>query len=251
MITKESSMEERLQKIISKCGIASRRKAEEMILEGLVTVNGRTAEIGMKADLDRDHIKVKGKLISNIEYKAYMLFNKPVQCITAMSDDEGRPTVNDFLKRVKVRVFPVGRLDYNSEGLLILTNDGELANAILQPKSKIPKTYRVKIDGYLEEKDIAKLEKGIRLEDGMTAPAKVRTVKNLKANSWVDITIHEGKKRQVRRMFDRVNHSVIKLIRTRINGLRLGNLEPGRFRYLTPDEVEKLKKETMNIKGRT
>jgi 23S rRNA pseudouridine2605 synthase len=138
----------------------------------------------------------------------------------------------------------VGRLDYNSEGLLILTNDGELANAILQPKSKIPKTYRVKIDGFLEEKDISKLQKGIRLKDGMTAPAKVRTVKNLKANSWVDITIHEGKKRQVRRMFDRVNHSVIKLIRTRINGLSLGKLEPGRFRYLTPDEVDKLRKET-------
>lgn len=239
-------MEERLQKIISKCGIASRRKAEEMILEGLVTVNGKPAEIGMKADIENDHIKVRGKLISSVKTKVYMAFNKPVQCITALRDDEGRTTVSDFLKRVKARVFPVGRLDYNSEGLLILTNDGELANAILQPKSKIPKTYRVKIDGSLDKKDISKLEKGIRLEDGMTAPAKVRTVKQLKANSWIDITIYEGKKRQVRRMFDRVNHSVIKLIRTRINGLSLGNLEPGRFRYLTPDEVEKLKKETKN-----
>ncbi|MEN8263345.1 MAG: pseudouridine synthase [Nitrospirota bacterium] len=239
-------MEERLQKIISKCGIASRRKAEEMILEGLVTVNGKPAEIGMKADIERDHIKVSGKLISSVKTKVYMAFNKPVQCITALRDDEGRTTVSDFLKRVKARVFPVGRLDYNSEGLLILTNDGELANAILQPKSKIPKTYRVKIDGSLDNKDISKLENGIRLEDGMTAPAKVRMVKQLKANSWIDITIYEGKKRQVRRMFDRVNHSVIKLIRLRINGLSLGNLKPGEFRYLKPDEVEKLKKETNN-----
>ncbi len=239
-------MEERLQKIISKCGIASRRKAEEMILEGLVTVNGKPASIGMKADIENDHIKVSGKLISSVKTKVYMAFNKPVQCITALRDDEGRATVSDFLKRVKARVFPVGRLDYNSEGLLILTNDGELANAILQPKSKIPKTYRVKIDGSLDNKDISKLENGIRLEDGMTAPAKVRVVKQLKANSWIDITIYEGKKRQVRRMLDRVNHSVIKLIRLRINGLGLGNLKPGEFRYLKPDEVEKLRKETNN-----
>jgi 23S rRNA pseudouridine2605 synthase len=237
-------MEERLQKIISKCGIASRRKAEEMILEGLVTVNGKPASIGMKADIENDHIKVSGKLISSVKTKVYMAFNKPVQCITALRDAEGRTTVSDFLKRVKARVFPVGRLDYNSEGLLILTNDGELANAILQPKSKIPKTYRVKIDGSLDNKDISKLESGIRLQDGMTSPAKVRVVKQLKANSWIDITIYEGKKRQVRRMLDRVNHSVIKLIRLRINGLSLGNLKPGEFRYLKPDEVEKLKKET-------
>ncbi len=237
-------MEERLQKIISQCGIASRRKAEEMILEGLVTVNGKPAAIGMKADIENDHIKVSGKLISSVKTKVYMAFNKPIQCITALRDDEGRITVGDFLKRVKIRVFPVGRLDYNSEGLIILTNDGEFANAILQPKSKIPKTYRVKIDGLLDKNDISKLEKGIRLEDGMTAPAKVRTVQQLKANSWIDITIYEGKKRQVRRMLERVGHSVIKLVRIRINGLLLGNLKPGEFRYLKPDEVEKLKKET-------
>ena len=251
MITGRDNMEERLQKIISKCGITSRRKAEEMILEGLVTVNGRPAVIGMKADIEKDHIKVKGKLLNSVGSKVYMIFNKPVQCITALYDNEGRPTVKDFLKRVKARVFPVGRLDYNSEGLLILTNDGDLANSILQPTSKIPKTYRVKIDGFLEEKAMQQLEKGIRLEDGMTAPAKVRTIKRLKANSWIDITIYEGKKRQVRRMLDRVGHPVSKLVRIRINGFSLGNLKPGEYRYLTSDEVEKLKKETMNIKGRT
>jgi 23S rRNA pseudouridine2605 synthase len=237
-------MEERLQKIISKCGIASRRQAEEMILEGLVTVNGRPATLGMKADLERDHIKVRGKLIGGIESKVYLLFHKPVKCLTAMYDEEGRPTVRDFLKRVKAKVFPVGRLDYNSQGLLLLTNDGDLANAIMHPKKKIPKTYRVKIDGTLDDKDIIRLERGIKLEDGVTAPAKVRAIKKMKANSWIEITIHEGRKRQIRRMLERVKHPVIKLIRSRINGLELGNLKPGDFRYLAPEEVERLKKET-------
>ncbi|GBD97019.1 MAG TPA: rRNA pseudouridine synthase [Nitrospirae bacterium] len=237
-------MEERLQKIIARCGIASRRKAEEMILEGLVRVNGKPATIGMKADLERDHIKVKGKLISRAESKVYMAFNKPVNCLTASHDAEGRPTVKDFLKRVKARVFPVGRLDFNSEGLLILTNDGDLANAILHPKKKIPKTYRVKIDGFLEDKDVLRLEKGIKLEDGVTAPAKVRKIKRAKANSWIEITIYEGRKRQIRRMLERVNHPVIKLVRTGINGLELGSLKPGEYRYLTPGEIERLKIET-------
>jgi 23S rRNA pseudouridine2605 synthase len=237
-------MEERIQKIIAKCGIASRRKAEELIVEGLVTVNGRPAVLGMKADFEKDHIKVRGKLIGRPETKTYLMFNKPVQCITAMYDAEGRPTVKDFLKRVKVQVFPVGRLDYNSEGLLILTNDGELANAVLHPRNKIPKTYHAKVEGFLEPADKSKLEKGIRLDDGMTAPAKLRVVKKLKANSWIDITIHEGRKRQVRRMFARIGHSVIKLQRTRINGLKLGALKPGEYRYMKPEEVEKLKNET-------
>ena len=236
-------MEERIQKIIAKCGIASRRKAEEMILEGLVRVNGVPATLGMKADLERDHIKVKGKLIGAVQTRVYLVFSKPVQCLTATHDEEGRPTVMDFLKRIKLQVFPVGRLDFNSEGLLILTNDGELANAVLHPKNKIPKTYRVKVDGFPDNQDIVKLERGIMLDDGITAPAKVRLVKKLKANSWMDITIYEGRKRQVRRMFERIGHSVSKLVRTRINGLSLGDLKPGEYRYLTPDEIAKLRKE--------
>ena len=238
-------MEERIQKILSKCGVASRRKAEEMIMEGLVTVNGAPATIGMKVDLEKDHIKVRGKLINRIESAVYLLFHKPAKCLTAMDDPEGRPTVKDFLKRVKAMVFPVGRLDYNSEGLLILTNDGELSNQILHPRHKVPKTYLVKIDGVLAAEDIRKLESGIRLEDGLTAPAKVRRVKKTKSNSWVEIIIREGRKRQIRRMLQRVGHPVIKLIRTRINGLDLGDLKPGEYRYMTPAEVNKLKKEVM------
>ncbi len=240
-------MEERIQKIIAKCGIASRRKAEEMILEGLVRVNGVPAVLGMKADLERDHIKVRGKLIGSPETKVYLAFNKPVQCLTSMSDAEGRPTVKDYLKRIRLQVFPVGRLDFNSEGLLILTNDGALANAVLHPKNKIPKIYRVKVDGFPDEQDIMKLEKGIMLDDGITAPAKVRLFKKLKANSWMDITIYEGRKRQVRRMFERIGHSVSKLVRLRINGLSLGDLKPGEYRYLTPEEVAKLRKEVFSF----
>jgi 23S rRNA pseudouridine2605 synthase len=236
-------MEERLQKILAKCGIASRRQAEEMIFEGLVTVNGTPASLGMKADLDRDHIKVRGKLIHTAESKVYLIFNKPEKCLTTMSDSEGRTTVKNFLKGVKAKVFPVGRLDYNSEGLLILTNDGDMANAILHPAQKIPKTYLVKADGFLEEKDIERLEKGIKLEDGMTAPAKIKKLKYTRANSWLEITIHEGRKRQIRRMMERVGHSVIKLKRVSINGISLGRLETGTFRYMTPEEIKRLKKE--------
>lgn len=236
-------MEERLQKILAKCGIASRRQAEEMILDGMVTVNGAPAVLGMKADLERDHIKVGGKLIHTAEQKVYMIFNKPEKCLTTMADSAGRLTVKDFLKGVKGQVFPVGRLDYNSEGLLILTNDGDLANAILHPSRKIPKTYLVKVDGFLQDKDKAKLEKGIKLEDGMTAPAKVKKIKETEANSWIEMTIYEGKKRQIRRMLERVGHPVIKLKRIKINGLSLARLEPGAFRYLTPEEIKRLKKE--------
>ncbi len=234
-------MEERLQKIISRAGIASRRKAEELITEGRVTVNGSVASLGMKADPDRDHIKVGKKLLQLSESKVYMALNKPVKCITAMSDPGRRLTVKDLLKGVKAKVFPVGRLDYDSEGLLILTNDGELANAILHPKKRVPKTYRVKISGFLSDKEIEKLQNGMKLEDGKTAPAKVKRIRKAETSSWVEMTIHEGRKRQIRRMMERVGHDVMKLQRTRIAGLDLGRLPKGEFRYLKPDEIKRLK----------
>lgn len=235
-------MQERLQKILSKCGIVSRRKSEDLIIEGRVTVNGKVAGIGMKADPEKDHIKVDGKLIRKFEPKVYIMLNKPDKCITSMHDPEGRPTVKDFLKGVKAKVYPVGRLDYDSEGLLLLTNDGELANAILHPKGKTPKTYLVKVKGVLDTENITKLQKGIKLDDGMTAPAEVRKIKKTEANSWLEITIYEGRKRQIRRMLDKTGHSVLKLNRIRINGIELGDLPSGEYRYLMPEEVRRLKK---------
>jgi len=236
-------MEERLQKILAKMGIASRRAAEEIILEGRVTVNGQIATLGMKANPSKDHIKLDGKLLTKPEPKVYLMLNKPKGVITTLSEAEERPTVRDYLKNIRYRVFPVGRLDYDSEGLLLLTNDGDFAHAILHPSKKIPKTYHVKIKGIIEDEKIDKLRKGIRLDDGITAPSKVKKLRKAEENSWVEITIYEGKKRQVRRMLERVGHPVLKLKRVRINGIVLGNLAPGEIRYLTPEEVSKIKKE--------
>jgi 23S rRNA pseudouridine2605 synthase len=236
-------MEQRLQKILAQMGIVSRRKAEELILEGRVTVNGRIATIGMKADLARDHIKVDGKLLIRPEPKVYIMLNKPKDVVTSLSDPEGRPTVKDFLGGVRYRVFPVGRLDYDSEGLLLMTNDGDFANAVLHPSKKIPKTYLVKVKGILEEKEMEKLRKGMKLLDVMTAPAKVKKIRKTENNSWLEITIYEGKKRQIRRMLEETGHPVLKLRRIRIDGLEIGNLKPGAYRYLTTEEMDKIKKE--------
>jgi len=239
-------MEQRLQKILSQMGIAARRKAEELILEGRVTVNGEVATIGMKADPSRDHIKVNGQLIAGPQMgarKVYIVFNKPKGVVTTLFDPEGRPTVKDFLKGVKYRVFPVGRLDYNSEGLLLLTNDGDFAHAVLHPSRKIAKTYLVKVKGVIGEDKIEKLRRGVRLEDGTTMPARVRKIRHSENNSWVEITIYEGRKRQVRRMMERVGYPVVKLRRIGIDGLRLADLKPGGFRYLTSDELKLIRKE--------
>ncbi|MDI6890734.1 MAG: pseudouridine synthase [Thermodesulfovibrionales bacterium] len=241
-------MKQRIQKILSQMGIVARRKAEELILEGRVTVNGKVATIGMKADPLRDYIKVDGRLIAGSKRKVYIMFNKPKGVVTTLFDPEGRPAVKDFLKGVKYRVFPVGRLDYNSEGLLLLTNDGDFAHAVLHPSKKILKTYIVKVKGVLGEEEIEKLSTGIKLGDGMTAPAKVRRIRRTENNSWLEMTIYEGKKRQIRRMLDKVKHPVLKLKRIRINGLELGKLELGTYRYLTHEEVNKIKKETLNPK---
>lgn len=236
-------MEQRIQKILAQMGIASRRKAEELIAEGRVTVNGVPAEIGMKADSERDHIKVDGKLLTRPEPKVYFIFNKPKGVVTSLSDPEGRPTIRDFIRRVKYRVFPVGRLDYDSEGLLLVTNDGDFAQAILHPSHEVHKTYLVKVKGMVKEEILEKLRRGVRLEDGMTAPAGVRRVRMGRAsenNQWLEVSIHEGKKRQVRRMLEKVGHDVTKLKRVAIDGLKLGDLRPGALRPLTVEEIERL-----------
>jgi len=236
-------MEKRLQKILSEMGITSRRKAEDLIFEGRVTVNGRIATIGTKADPVKDHIKVDGKLLIKPEPKVYIMFNKPKNVVTSLHDPEGRPTVKDFLKGVRYRVFPVGRLDYDSEGLLLLTNDGDFAHAVLHPSRKISKTYLVKVKGILEEDKIEKLKTGVKLVEMITATAKVKRIRKTENNSWLEITIYEGKKRQIRRMLEKIGHDVLKLKRIRVDGLELGKLEPGTFRYLTPEERDKIKKE--------
>jgi 23S rRNA pseudouridine2605 synthase len=235
-------MLERVQKIISAAGITSRRAAEQLILEGRVRLNGQVVtELGTKADASKDHIKVDGKLINPKQPLVYIMLNKPAGYVTTMADPEERPTVLNLLKGLKIRVYPVGRLDYNTEGLLLLTNDGDFAHLITHPKHEFPKTYRAKVKGVLEDHQIEQLQSGIYLDDGKTAPAKLKKVSKEEANSWLEITIHEGRKRQVRRMFDRVGHSVIKLKRIKTGNLVLGDLPEGAFRYLTLAEVEALK----------
>lgn len=234
-------MQIRLQKIISMAGIVSRRKAEELILEGRVTLNGKTVrELGVKADPERDHIKVNGKLIRLIQPHVYIMLNKPQGYITSLKDPQGRPTVIEMLRDIPLRVYPVGRLDFNTEGLLLLTNDGELSATLMRPRSNIPKIYIAKVSGIITEKEIDELEGGIYLEDGKTAPCKIKKIRNTDKNSWIEITIHEGRRRQIRRMLQRVGHPVLKLKRTDYGPLKL-DIPVGNYRYLTHQEVKCLK----------
>lgn len=230
---------ERIQKILSNYGICSRREAEELILEGKVKVGGRTVtELGEKADPDVDVIKVGNRVIrQGPEKKTYLLLNKPRGYVTTLKDPQGRRTVIDLLGRVGKRVYPVGRLDYDSEGALILTNDGEFANAIMHPSREVPKTYQVKVRGVLTDGLLKKLASGVRLDDGMTAPAKVRKMKLVDANSWIEITIHEGRYRQVRRMCEALGHPVLKLRRIKVGPIGLTGVPAGLYRELTPGEV--------------
>ena len=235
-------MEVRLQKFIAGTGIASRRKAEALITAGRVMVNGRVVtELGTKVDTGRDHVKVDGKHLSAPQPFVYLMLHKPKNVMSTLDDPGGRSTVKDYLRGVSVRVFPVGRLDFDSEGLMLLTNNGDLAQALLHPRYHVPKTYLIKVKGVLTDEEIRQLEQGVRLEDGMTSPAHVKKVRKVEANSWLEITIREGRKHQVKRMLESVGHSVIKLMRVRMGPLSLGNLEPGEFRFLTDREANALR----------
>lgn len=254
--------EERLQKIMAAAGIASRRKAEEMITAGLVTVNGQiVTELGTKADPQVDSIKVNGRLLTGAERHVYVLLHKPKGHVTTVSDPEGRPTVMDLLHGVKARVYPIGRLDYLSEGLLLLTNDGTLAQKLTHASSHVPKTYLVKVSGQPSEEEIARLRGGIflpaeraplkspeaqqskggtrrRSNAVKTSPARIRLLRQAE-NPWYEITLIEGRNRQIRRMFEQVGHHVEKIKRVRYGPLEL-DVEPGKYRHLTKDEVAAL-----------
>jgi 23S rRNA pseudouridine2605 synthase len=236
---------ERLQKIIAAAGIASRRKAEQLISGGAVSVNGQVVtELGTKADPEHDHIRVNGKLLRGPERQVYLLMNKPREYVTTVRDPEGRPTVMDLLRGIKARVYPVGRLDYGSEGLLLLTNDGELANTLMKAASHVPKVYLVKVAGVPAAESLEKLRSGVFIssEGGRrvrTSPARIRAIRE-GDNPWFEVTLIEGRNRQIRRMFEEIGHHVEKIRRVRYGPLKL-DVPPGEYRPLTQQEIFRLK----------
>jgi len=241
---------ERLQKIIAHAGFASRREAETMIREGRVTVNGRVVtELGTKANPDRDHIKVDGKLITRAETHRYILLYKPREVTSTVNDPEGRKTVVDLVKGVRERIYPVGRLDYQSEGLLLLTNDGDLAYKVSHPKHGSVKTYHVKVRGVPDERIIGKLERGITIDGKRTVPCEIQRMKTTgrstgrgedEGNSWYEVRLREGRNQQIRKMFKAVGHPVSKLRRIAIGPITDPKLTPGSWRELTKYEVKML-----------
>ncbi|WP_099351740.1 23S rRNA pseudouridine(2605) synthase RluB [Fredinandcohnia onubensis] len=233
---------ERLQKVIAHAGVASRRKAEELIVAGHVKVNGKVVkELGIKVS-SNDKIEVSGIPLER-EEPVYFLFYKPRSVISSVSDDKGRKVVTDFFPETKERIYPVGRLDYDTSGLLLLTNDGEFANLLMHPKYEIEKVYVAKLKGIPPKEKLRQLERGIKLEDGKTAPARVKLISmdKRKQTSIVEISIHEGRNRQVKRMFEAIGHQVIKLKREKFGFLTLSGLSTGEFRELLPHEVKQLR----------
>ncbi len=239
-------MEQRLQKLIAAAGLASRRHAEEMIAAGEVTVNGKlVTEPGTKADPARDHIKVRGRLINPLleaREKVYVLLNKPRGYLASLSDPEERPLVTELVPPSLGRLHPVGRLDFNTEGLLILTNDGDLTNYITAARNGVAKVYEVKVKGVPPEEALERLRRGIRLDDGAhTAPAQITPAGETGTNAWFQVILHEGRNQQIRRMFDQIGHSVLKLRRVRIGDLIDERLPIGKWRLLSAAEVARFK----------
>lgn len=232
---------ERLQKLIAACGLASRREAERWIEAGRVAVDGRIATIGDKADPLQEQVTVDGKPIGDSETTVTILLNKPVGYVTTMRDPEGRPVVSDLLTDIPQRVVPVGRLDLTTEGLLLMTNDGALAQQLAHPSFYVEKTYLARVHGLVDAAAVDQLTRGIKLEDGVTAQARVRLVRTTRTNSWLELTLHEGRNRQVRRMCEALGFPVSRLKRIAYAFLREGNLKPGQYRRLTTKEVSRLK----------
>lgn len=235
-------MRERLQKLLAAAGLASRREAERWIVAGRVTVNDVVAALGDGADPAVDRILVDGRPLRLVEPKYYLLLNKPAGYVTTRNDPEGRPIVTDLIKDIPARLHPVGRLDLTTEGLLLLTNDGELTNRLAHPRHEVEKVYLVRVRGIVSATARRQLEEGVLLEDGLTAPARVDNVRVSGNHTWLEIAIHEGRNRQVRRMCEAVGYPVSRLKRIRLAFLSLGSLPSGRYRSLTPEEVARLKK---------
>jgi len=235
-------MQERLQKILSRAGVASRRQAEGLIREGKVRLNGKVVtELGTKADPAHDEIRVSGRLIAADQPWTYLLLHKPVGYVATTSDPEGRPTVLDLIHGVKERLYPVGRLDWDTSGLLLLTNDGELTHLLTHPSSEVPRTYQAKVEGIPNPTVLQKLRRGVFLEGRPTHPAQVRLLRKGPGWAWIEITLTEGRNRQVRRMCEQVGHPVLKLCRVALGPLLLGDLPPGRFRPLKEKELKQLR----------
>ncbi len=246
----------RLNKYLADHGVASRRKADAMIDEGRVQVNGRTVyELGIKIDPSKDHVKVGGKKVGAKPQPVYFVFNKPKSVVTSTADPQGRPTVVDYFKKVKKRLFPVGRLDWDTEGLLLMTNDGDFANEIANPQSKVPKTYHVKLDNLITQSKMDRLKRGVSIIGGRVNAVHIKKLKKgSDKKDWVEITIMEGKNRQVKKMFEKVGYDVEKLKRVAIGQLKLGSLKQGDYRPLNRKDLEKLfslKKKTAKKKMKT
>jgi 23S rRNA pseudouridine2605 synthase len=240
-------MKERLQKIISAAGIASRRHAEKLITAGRVSIDGIVVnELGLKADAERNIIRIDGKIISVEKTNLYIALNKPAGFVTTMSDPQKRPTVVDLLGSVPERVYPVGRLDYDSAGLLLLTNDGDFAQKVQHPRFQIPKVYRVKIQGRISKEELKKLSKGIKLSDGIFKPGNIQMEKINDLSCWLRLTLKEGKNRIIRRGFEAISRRVTRLVREAIGDLKLGNLKEGSWRYLTQKEINRLFNNALN-----
>ncbi|MDI3310913.1 MAG: pseudouridine synthase [Thermoanaerobacterium sp.] len=233
---------ERLQKYLAECGIASRRKCEQLILDGKVKVNGVTIrELGVKVDPNMDVIEYNGKTVTKVKQNIYIVLNKPVGYITTVKDQFGRPSVLDLIN-INDRVYPVGRLDYDTSGLLLLTNDGDLANKLMHPRHKIDKVYIAQIKGVPDKKKLDMFRNGLYIDNYKTAKAEIDILKIVNGDSIVKIVIHEGRNRQIRRMCELIGHPVLKLKRIKIGNLDIGNLKVGQWRYLAQHEIEYLKK---------
>lgn len=234
---------ERLQKILSKAGVTSRRKAEGLIIQGRVSVNGKIVrELGSKAVLGKDEICVDGKALEPESEEVVLALFKPRRCVTTLHDPQGRPTVADFVNNFPMRLYPVGRLDYDAEGLLLLTNDGELAHRLQHPRYKVPKTYLVKVRGHPPAEALTSLQQGVNLEDGITAPAELIVMEEDQKATWLSLTLREGRKHQIKRMCAAVGHPVLRLKRIKVGPIKLDKLRPGQTRRLKSREVRSLRK---------